>query len=376
MVPDYEDFAHTGPGTLAGRFMRRFWQPVALAGEVAAGRAVPLKILNEDFTLYRGDNGQAYVVAPRCAHRGTQLSTGWVEGDCLRCFYHGWKYDAAGRCVEQPAEDAAFAGKVSIRAYPTQEYLGLIFAYLGDEQAPALPRHPELEAEGLLETGAYTRDCNYFNNLESNTDELHVNFVHRNSAFTEEGLNRDLPTVSGEETEYGFVKYGVRSDGVVRMSHFFMPNALFIASSPAEGSGWSEHLAWRVPVDDACHRSFQAVLVHLTGEAAERYAKKRDARAAELRQLEPARDVARKLLAGEITWAEVGQRPDIVNIQDNVAQAGQGVIADREHEHLGRSDVVLIMFRQMWRRELKALAEGGHLKRWARSERLAVSSGV
>jgi len=246
----------------------------------------------------------------------------------------------------------------------------------GEGEVPPLPRYPELEGEGFIETSAYIRDCNYFNNLESNTDELHVSFVHRDSAFTDEGLNRDLPEVSGEETSYGFVKYGKRSDGIVRVSHFFMPNMLYIASSPDAGSGWTDHIAWRVPVDDATHRSFQSVLVHLTGEAAEEYKAKKAANAARLRELEPAREVARKLLAGEITWADVGARPDIVNIQDNVAQAGQGVIADHEHERLGRSDVVLIMFRQMWRRELQALAEGSELKQWTRAERVAATSGV
>ena len=63
----------------------------------------------------------------RCAHRRTQLSVGWVEGDCLRCFYHGWKYDGSGQCVEQPAEPKPFAEKIQIPSYPVTEYLGLIF---------------------------------------------------------------------------------------------------------------------------------------------------------------------------------------------------------------------------------------------------------
>src|SRR5687767_8435488 len=108
----YEDLVHTGPGTLAGRYLRMFWQPVCRAEDLPAGHAKPLHILGEDFTLYRGESGKPHLIAPRCAHRGTQLSTGWVEGDCVRCFYHGWKYDASGQCVEQPAEEAGFARKV------------------------------------------------------------------------------------------------------------------------------------------------------------------------------------------------------------------------------------------------------------------------
>src|SRR6187455_2942442 len=90
----HDEFASVGPGTLAGRFLRSFWQPVFLAADLPAGRAVPLHVLGEELTLYRGQGGAPHVVAFRCAHRGTQLSTGWVEGDCVRCFYHGWKYDA------------------------------------------------------------------------------------------------------------------------------------------------------------------------------------------------------------------------------------------------------------------------------------------
>ncbi|HEY7062182.1 MAG TPA: Rieske 2Fe-2S domain-containing protein [Chloroflexota bacterium] len=99
------DFAHIGPGTLAGRYLRRFWQPICLAADLSPGHAKPICILGEDFTLYRGEDGAPHVVANRCAHRGTQLSTGWVEGACIRCFYHGWKYDASGQCTEMPAED-------------------------------------------------------------------------------------------------------------------------------------------------------------------------------------------------------------------------------------------------------------------------------
>ncbi|SRR6266545_6664360 len=103
-----DELARVGPGTLAGRFLRGFWQPIYLADDLRPARAVPLHLLAEDFTLYRGEGGP-HLVAFRCAHRGTQLSTGWVEGDCIRCFYHGWKYDASGQCVEQPAEEPDFA---------------------------------------------------------------------------------------------------------------------------------------------------------------------------------------------------------------------------------------------------------------------------
>ena len=85
----FEDLYRTGPGTLAGRYLRRFWQPVYRLEDLPPGRALPLRIMGEEFTLYRGEDGAPHAVAFRCAHRGTQLSVGLVEGDCLRCRYHG-----------------------------------------------------------------------------------------------------------------------------------------------------------------------------------------------------------------------------------------------------------------------------------------------
>src|SRR5438876_11691555 len=98
------DFQHTGPGTLAGTFMRRFWQPACRSEDLPAKRAVVWTMMNEKFTLFRGESGAAHAIDFRCAHRGTQLSTGWVEGDCVRCRFHGWLYDGTGQCVEQPVE--------------------------------------------------------------------------------------------------------------------------------------------------------------------------------------------------------------------------------------------------------------------------------
>src|SRR5215208_457002 len=161
MEADYTDFAHTGPGTLAGRYLRRFWQPVYLGRELQIGHARPIRIMSEDFTLYRGESGQVHLLAYRCAHRGTQLSTGWVEGDCIRCFYHGWKYDHTGQCVDMPAENAAFPAKVCIRSYPLEEYLGFVFAYLGDDQPPAFTRWPEFEGDDKgLHPSCVPRACN------------------------------------------------------------------------------------------------------------------------------------------------------------------------------------------------------------------------
>ena len=370
---DYGRIVHTGPGTIGGRYLRSFWQPLAQASDLAAGRAKPLQIMSEQFTLYRGESGAPQVLAPYCAHRGTLLSTGWVEGDALRCFYHGWKYGPDGRCVEAPAEREGFCQTVDIRSYPTREYLGLIFAYLGEGPAPEFPRYRDLEGEGVRETSTYRRDCNYFNNLENQCDPVHVAFAHRTSAFTEGGLI-GVPQVSAEETDWGLALKAQRPGGGVRVTQFGMPSMIHIKSSPAGPDGdWSDMVAWRVPIDDLCHNSFNIHLHHLTGEAAERYRARQAQKATDHRSVA---ELAAAVRRGEIHIEELKDHPEIVGIQDDVAQLGQGVIADRENEYLGRSDVGIALLRRIWLRELEALEANRPLKAWRWSEELAATVGV
>jgi 5,5'-dehydrodivanillate O-demethylase oxygenase subunit len=83
------DLVRTGPGTPGGRFMRRFWMAVGRSQDLAKGTAKPIRIMSVDYTLYRGESGRAQVIDYRCAHRGAQMHLGWVEGDDIRCIYHG-----------------------------------------------------------------------------------------------------------------------------------------------------------------------------------------------------------------------------------------------------------------------------------------------
>ena len=59
---EFDEFVHTGPGTLAGRYLRSFWQPICCSHEVTSGQALPVKILNEELTVYRGPSGTPYLI--------------------------------------------------------------------------------------------------------------------------------------------------------------------------------------------------------------------------------------------------------------------------------------------------------------------------
>ena len=174
-----------------------------------------------------GASGQPHVVASRCAHRAAKLSTSRVEGEEIRCLYHGWRYNGSGQCTEQPAEKRSFSDRVMIEAWPAREHLGLIFVYFGDGEPPPLVDLDVYSgADGFVESKASVRSWPFFNQLENSVDEVHFNFTHRTSCFTDAGLNDVIPDIECEETDYGILRIGRRGN-VVRKSHIIMPNCMY-----------------------------------------------------------------------------------------------------------------------------------------------------
>ena len=374
----YADLMSTASGTPAGRYLRRFWQPVFLSANLKPGTARPVTVMHESFALFRGESGQPYLVDARCPHRGVHLGAGWVEGESVRCMYHGWMFDGSGKCVEQPAEVDGYKDKCGIRGYPVQEYLGLIFAWLGEGAPPPLPRYPWFEEEGVLESDTYARPANYFYTLDNHSDEVHVIFAHRHTAFTRVGLS-EVPVIEAEETDYGIRVMAKYPNGKFRANQLLIPNILMFKSSPSAGDqGFSDRCAWRVPVDDNSHLSFGVDLRHLQGEAADRYRRAQAEQKKRFEGLESAEIAARDILDGKrsLTDADILGRPDLVNIQDNVAQMSQPRFGQPFTEKLGRSDRAITLFRNIWLREVQALLDGAPLKHWRPPAALATKTGV
>jgi 5,5'-dehydrodivanillate O-demethylase len=365
----YEDLVSTRPGSLAGTFMRRFWHPIHRAEELRAGQAKPIEIMSEHFTLYRGKTGMPHVVDFRCPHRGTQLSAGWIEGDSIRCMYHGWLFNQSGQCTDQPAEEKSFAGKIRIRSYPTREYLGLIFAYFGEGAAPPFPVYPHMEEDGVLEVlSTEVWPCNFFQRIDNNGDTYHVPFVHRGAYSASSDNNRSgLPDISKEESPWGTTSYASFAQGWRNVFHFFMPNVYaFRNPSPEPECGSEDRMQWDVPLDDQRSLEFRVRRLPLSEEAADKYRARRGAAAAEPKI--SVVQMGEAVLSGKLSFQDLDNffkdKISLVHTQDYVAQVGQGSLADRAQEHLGRSDIGVILFRKIWERELRALAEGRPLKKW------------
>src|SRR4051812_43244161 len=132
---------HVGPGTPCGEYLRRFWHPVALSAELS-DLPVAVRILGEDLVLFRDGRGTVGLLEMHCSHRGASLEFGTIEGQGLRCCYHGWLYGADGLLLDTPGEplESHYQGRLYHGAYPTREYKGLVFAYMGPpDKMPELP---------------------------------------------------------------------------------------------------------------------------------------------------------------------------------------------------------------------------------------------
>ncbi len=368
-APRYSaDLATTKPGTPGGLFMRRFWIAVARGKDVTQGAAKPLRIMSEDFTIYRGASGAVHIVDAHCPHRFALMHLGWVEGDSIRCVYHGWRFEGSGQCVEQPAEEAGFARKVRIRAVPAREYIGLVYAYFGEGEPPAFPPFPVRETPGVLDVWNVEHvPCNYLQSFENSMDEVHVAFTHAPGG-SHAPLALDLPEVSARETDWGMLRLGTRKTGKERVSLHYAPNVTRVIVPPRAGmddvGGWREIYFHFTPLDDENQLWFIAGHIEVTGEAAEDYRAKQAEYEAKIAAAPPAGFVAAELMAGRGVYADT-RHPDLAVIQDIATQAGQGRMVKREGERLGRSDAALILWRKILARELRAIAEGKPGKVWS-----------
>ncbi len=187
-----ERVTRIGPGTPCGELLRRYWQPAALVAEFdpaldprMAGRPVKaVRLMGQELVLFRDAGGQWGLLDRDCPHRGADLAFGRCEPDGLRCPFHGWKFATDGRCLETPAEPASsrLHTRIRQRAYPVIERAGVLFAWLGPEEAtpPPLPAFDAFVApasHSFAFKGLW--QANWLQSFEVGIDPAHPSFLHR-----------------------------------------------------------------------------------------------------------------------------------------------------------------------------------------------------
>ncbi len=161
--------------------MENHWYIACRSGQLKK-RPLARTILDSPLVIFR-ENRLAAALVDRCAHRNMALSRGKAEKGGIRCSYHGWQWDSAGRCVDIPAscQDCGTYRKIKIRAYPVVEKQGFVWVWRGAGKPVNEPLDfPEFDAPGWHHWVMERKFAGAaFHCVENFLDVPHTAHVHR-----------------------------------------------------------------------------------------------------------------------------------------------------------------------------------------------------
>ena len=342
-----ERLTQTGPGTPAGKLLRMYWHPVGTLVELEKEPVQPVRILSEDLTLFRDLQGNIGLIGERCAHRAISLAYGIPQENGLRCAYHGWTYNTEGRVVDMPFEPACLPLKV--KAYPVQEMGGLIWAYLGSQPAPLLPRFQGYVREDVdRSVDIKPLPCSWLQCMDNSMDPVHFEHLHAhygNYYNSRHGKPPAMRTPRHIKIDFDIFEYGImkrrllegQSEDADDWTHghpVLFPNTLQV-NGANDGSFMYQT---RTPVDDTHTMHYVYTMrPRKTGEAPREFVATRE----------------------QVMWNAFGlvNAPMVIQ-QDEMAWIGQGPISDRTQEHLATSDKGIIVFHNLILAEIEKVERG------------------
>jgi phenylpropionate dioxygenase-like ring-hydroxylating dioxygenase large terminal subunit len=368
-----ERLTRVGPGTPGGALLRQYWQPVALLDELEGDRPIkPVKLLGQDFIVFRDDTGRYGMLDRDCPHRNADLAFGRLEDGGVRCLFHGWLFDVNGNCLETPAEPegSKLCTRVKQGAYPVVEKGGMLFAYIGGGEPPAFPAF-----DCFIAPDAYTfafkgfLDCSWLQALEVGIDPAHASYLHR---FFEDGdteasygkqfrgasadsampITKVLREYDRPEIKIDAVDYGLRLTALRKLpddqTHVRVTNLVFPQAFIIPMSSEMTIAQWHVPLDDgSCY--WYAIFTSFGAPVNKQ--QMRDQRLALYTLPDYLPRVGRFNNYGydsaeQRAHTYTGMGHDI-NVHDQWAVESQGKIQDRTREHLGSTDKGIVAYRRL-----------------------------
>lgn len=185
-----------------------FWYPAELSANVKEA-PLRLRMLGQDFVLWRDSGGKVHCLSNTCSHRGGSLGDGRLRGDFIQCPYHGWRFDGDGNCRAIPSlgPKPKIPSRTRVDAYPVTERYGLVFCFLGDlpeNERPPIMDIKEWEQPGWTHTvQQYEFPISFQRSMENGIDPAHNEFVHDTHGFKGEWEDYRTPEVVLEETPWG-----------------------------------------------------------------------------------------------------------------------------------------------------------------------------
>lgn len=353
-------------GAPMGELMSRFWVPALLSEEIAAPDCPPVRVnlLGHRLIAFRDSNGEVGLLDSRCPHRSVDLFFGRNEEGGIRCVYHGWKFDRTGKCLDLPSEPIGSRMKENIRAkaYPVFERAGLIWAYLGPNDAPPVPDLELLSLPaGHVFVSKRLMQCNYMQALEGSIDTAHLTFLH-----SAKNMKRDVfgvgdykkfsdkdgaPRFFCHDTPYG-MSISARREGdeesyYWRVTRWLMPVGVLVPTAP----GAVCRANFFVPIDDETCWWYR-IRYHLDRPLTDEEIKEYDSGSSDYSERIPGTYLSVGNKSNNYLIDRNDQREESftgirsAQLQDIAVQESQGAIADRAIENLGTSDTAIVKCRR------------------------------
>ncbi|MES2978463.1 MAG: Rieske 2Fe-2S domain-containing protein [Pseudomonadota bacterium] len=366
-----------------GQLMRRHWTPICLIEEVAEPDGTPVKarIFGEDLVVFRDTEGRVGVMDEYCPHRRASLVFGRNEESGLRCLYHGWKMDVHGNVLEMVSEPAAsgLAQKTKHLAYPTHEWGGFVWAYMGPPETRTEFQPPAFAptADTRVTIAKAIIPCNWAQILEGAIDSAHSSSLHssdmvpaRVSSAQANGANwlrpstDKAPRMQVERGSYGFRYAALRRPIMNAAANEYVRSTVFVAPATAliPPNNLYNVANINVPVDDT-NTAFYFIAWghsdHTPDAATWRKFLGQEVGVDLDEDYKPLRNRANKFWQDRAAM-KAGNFTGITGFpnQDIAMWLTMGPIANRSHERLGASDMAVVEFRKQMLEAVQAFQQG------------------
>ena len=177
------------------------WYCLGFSDELKPGQIVARTFMMQEVVLFRTQTGTFAVMDAYCPHMGAHIAKGGtVEGETIRCPFHGFCFDTSGTCTKT-GYDTKPPPSAKLRSWPVQEMNGLLLAYYhpnGDAPTWEVPKLDDAEWSPLT-YNEYTFRGHPQETTENSVDFGHFAIVHGYSGTEILGpLHVEGPYLSGK----------------------------------------------------------------------------------------------------------------------------------------------------------------------------------
>jgi 5,5'-dehydrodivanillate O-demethylase len=350
-----ELLTQVGPGTPGGDLHRCYWQPIASIFELQKNPVKKVRILGENLVVYRNLSGGFGLIDSKCPHRLAGMELGIPDQQGIRCAYHGWYFNEAGKCLDTPLEPegSKLASKVCIKSYPVQEMAGMIWGYMGKQPVPLLP-HWDIfvYANCLRQIGSIDINCNWLQAQENALDNRHNQYLHgfffkyileREGRWNNQGrplreMKRAITKLEAKPHPNGIAQYIERPARAGAEAYRVIHSInVFPYGNRRGGRMIRGEFTWRVPIDDTTTK-YIMFLIYIPPPGFN----------VSHQEVVPHYEMPRFNEKGETIL-------DCIQHQDVICWESQGPI----NEVLGSSDAQLVMFRRLLKEQIEVVKSGG-----------------